>query len=125
MKRIYRLELFVELDDKNLDGLMAAAKEIVRESNPDMPEEDLVDSPGHAVMEITTARMERGRPPLTCLDTTIDEYGVPMPSKKEHLDLWMVHWDEYRERFLAEHPPIIDEDNNHTGEFQGYTARSN
>lgn len=125
MKRIYRLELFVELDDKNLDGLMAAAKEIVREANPDMPEEDLIDCPGQAVVEITTARMQRGTPPLMCLDTTIDEYGVPMPSKKEHLDLWMVHWDEYRERFLAEHPPIIDEDNNHTGEFQGYTARSN
>lgn len=63
--------------------------------------------------------------PLTCLDTTIDEYGVPMRSKKEYLDLWMVHWDEYRERFLAAHPPIIDEDAKHTGEFQGYTAKSN
>ena len=110
---------------KNLDGLMAAAKEIVRESNPDMPEEDLIDCPGCAVVEITTARMQRGTPSLTCLDTTIDEYGVPMPSKKEYLDLWMVRWDEYRERFLAEYPPIIDEDDNHTGEFQGYTARSN
>jgi hypothetical protein len=97
----------------------------VRESNPDMPEEDLIDCPGQAIVEITTARMQCGTPPLTCPHTTIDEYGVPMPSKKEYPERWMIHWDEYRERFLAEHPPIIDEDNNHTGEFQGYAAKSN
>lgn len=125
MKRLYRLELFVELDDKDLDSLIAAARDTVRESNPDISERDLIDSPGHAVMEMTTARMERGRPPLTCLETTIDEYGIPVPSKKEYPERWMIHWDEYRERFLAEHPPIIDEDDNHTGEFQGYAARSN
>jgi hypothetical protein len=124
VKRLYKLVVFVEVDDRSLDKLMVAAKKIVSGGDPDAAADEIVEFPGDAVDMIAVARMVRGRPQLTWVKTEIDAYGVPIPSKKEYAKLGMPLWEQYHARFLKEHPPILDEDGRHTGEFEGYPTRS-
>jgi hypothetical protein len=123
LKRIYKLKMFIECDDKNLDKLMAAAKKIVRAANPDIPEDELVDCPGSAVETVISDRMMCGRPPLDCVQSEGDMYGVPAPDNWNDPKSDVVDLRDYCARFLREHPPIVDEDDFPTGEFEGYPVK--
>jgi len=127
MTRIYHLNLFVEVDDKSLDKLTAMAKNALRASNPDIPVDELVDCPGDAVEEVSVGRMLRGRPPIKFISSSVDAYGVPMPRKKDIQTVIMSpgSLEGYYRQFLREHPPVLDEDGRHTGEFLGYAAKPN
>lgn len=124
VKRLCKLELFVEYDDKDVEKLMAAAKKLARGSDPEEHAEEWVDTPGSAIEEITRYRMMGGRPPLECIENSIEMYGVPMPTKKEREKTGLISWREYHDRFLEEHPPILDEDDFPTGEFRGYPSKA-
>ena len=124
MNRIYKLEMFIEVDDKNLEKLIAAAKKIVRASNPDIPEGELISSPGDAIVTIIEDLMYRGRHPLHCVESANDISGVPVPDDWNDPDRPVIDLEEYCSRFLVEHPAIMDEDDFPTGEYEGYPTGS-
>jgi hypothetical protein len=50
-------------------------------------------------------------------------YGVPAPDNWNDPKSDVVDLRDYCARFLREHPPIVDEDDFPTGEFEGYPVK--
>jgi len=78
---------------------------------------------GNAVETVISDRMMRGRPPLDCVQSEGDMYGVPAPDNWNDPKSDVVDLRDYCARFLREHPPIVDEDDFPTGEFEGYPVK--